>query len=430
MAMTLQPPASLARSTRPATSHQPPATSHQPPSTKQLEAIGENRNTLISSHYFETMDHQQTYIHSRSHASLDESLDGRRTTDSYYWSPRSKGESKDSDGSDSRSAASSNPQSGVLADDRGHVKNTLVFTAKKRKSTISVVMLAFSILGFCMHYSSRSTLKLALQQGDRLVAFSARMQREIKSAQRNIRRLERELAALDAMEQKEEDLDEEKKVMDQAAMFTNPKVIEEVGVIQEKLKQAGELAEKLKGQVSELSKRDAIEKYGPGPHRVEIELIFPGHLSGPTKFVVEMAPIDIMPHSVFTFLEMASLELLNGCSFILNAVHVIKEAPLPYDGSPAFDKKEAFEESGLESVAFREYSDDYPHKPYTLGFAADGTPSFYINTEDNTQIHVGDPCFAKVVSGLQTVKRLETSPTRNGIFFENRIGIKSAVVLK
>ena len=28
---------------------------------------------------------------------------------------------------------------------------------------------------------------------------------------------------------------------------------------------------------------------------------------------------------------------------------------------------------------------DYPHEQYTVGFAADGSPSFYINTDDNTE---------------------------------------------
>ena len=84
---------------------------------------------------------------------------------------------------------------------------------------------------------------------------------------------------------------------------------------------------------------------------------------------------------------------------------------------------------GLESVAFREYAPDFPHKRYTVGFAADGSPSFYINIEDNSEIHVGDPCFAKVVSGFDTIQRLENMPTRNGIWFEHRIGIKEVTIL-
>ena len=182
--------------------------------------------------------------------------------------------------------------------------------------------------------------------------------------------------------------------------------------------------------MSDFSSHDAVAKYGAGPHQVEIELVFPGTLEGPTKFVIELAPIDIMPHSVYAFLEMVSYGLLDGCSFILNAMHVLKAAPLPYDGSAPDAIAEAFHEHGLQSVAFPEYSADYPHKPYTIGFTGDGTPSFYINTEDNTEIHIGDPCFGKVVSGMQTVKRLESSPTRNGIWVETRIGIKKATLLQ
>ena len=382
------------------------------------------------------MDREQYFdqTQSQSPARQDElSVNDRRIgdTDSHYWSrsPKSKDEWKGSDGSES--GDSSSRHNSVAVADHIHVKNTLVFTAKKRKSTFSLAVASFSILGLYLYSSSLSTIKMALEQGDRLAAFSAKMQHQVRSTERNVRRLERELAALDAMEQKEEDLEEEKKILDQAALFTNPQLIEEVRAIQQKLKLSAKLVEKLKEQVSEMNKRDIIEKYGPGPHHVEIELVFPGsHLSGPTKFVVEMAPIDLMPHSVHTFMEMASLGLLDGCSVILNALHVIKAAPLPFDGSGGQKKKQDFEESGLESVAFREYSSDYPHIPYTMGFAADGTPSFYINTEDNTEIHFGDPCFGKISSGMETVKRLEASPTRNGIFFETRIGIKSAVILK
>jgi cyclophilin family peptidyl-prolyl cis-trans isomerase len=197
----------------------------------------------------------------------------------------------------------------------------------------------------------------------------------------------------------------------------------------------------LKEIVRETSKADAILTYGPGTRRVRIELAFPddddfvdgmgsSHANlEPTVFVIEMAPIDLMPHSVYTFLEMASAGLLDGCSFILNAIHVLKAAPLPYDGTPPSVKAQEFLDKGLESVAFREYSADYPHKQYTVGFAADGSPSFYINTEDNSEIHAGYPCFAKVVSGFETIHRLEQSPTRNGLWLEQRVGIKKVTVL-
>jgi len=320
-----------------------------------------------------------------------------------------------------------NPQGGT--DDPPLLRNTLVFTARKRKSTFSFTLMGFCLVGLVLYSSSRSTLRVALSEAEDLVAFSTKITREMKRAEREVKLLERELAALDAMDQKQADMEEEKKVLDQAALFTNPKVVQEIGSIQRKLKFSASRAEQLKEQVSKMSRQDTINKYGAGVQRVEIELEFPGNFAGPTNFVIELAPVDMMPHSVFTFLEMVSEGLLDGCSFILNALHVIKAAPLPFDGSPAAVKARAFTERGLESVAFREYSHDYPHLPFTVGFAADGTPSFYINTEDNTEIHVGDPCFGRVISGFDAVKRMENSPTRNGIWFEHRIGIKKAVIL-
>mmetsp|Transcript_15658 Transcript_15658/g.24520 ORF Transcript_15658/g.24520 Transcript_15658/m.24520 type:complete len:398 (+) Transcript_15658:155-1348(+) len=347
-----------------------------------------------------------------------------RSRNFFSWGRSRKG-SEDSHSLPSWTA--SNPQ--TPSDDERGMRRSLVFTTKKRKSTFSFALMAFCVVGLSLYSNARSTLRIALAEVSELVEFSEKLTHQMQSAERDVRRLERELTALDAMERQREDMEEEKKVLDQASAYANPKLVKEMTAIQRKLKYSANRAEKLKEQVQEISKRDSILKYGDGVKHVEVELIFPGHLDGPSTFVVEMAPLDLMPHSVFTFLEMASSGLLNGCSFILNALHVIKAAPLPYDGSPPNDKAQDFLDRGLESVAFREYSAEYPHRRYTVGFAADGSPSFYINTEDNTEIHVGDPCFAKIVSGFDTIKRLESSPTRNGIWFEHRIGIKRATVL-
>ena len=217
-------------------------------------------------------------------------------------------------------------------------------------------------------------------------------------------------------------------------LYADQQAVEEMHMLRDRLKESEQKAGHLKEKVQMLSKREAIAKYGHQSHRVELELIFPSDLDpdasdGPTRFVIELAPLDLMPHSVHFFLEMVDSHLLDGCSFILNALHVLKAAPLPYDGSSAANKARAFTKMGLESVAFKEYAPSYPHEQYTVGFAADGSPSFYINTEDNSEIHLGDPCFGKIVEGFDTIKRLEASPTRNGIWFESRIGIKKAVIL-
>jgi len=273
-------------------------------------------------------------------------------------------------------------------------------------------------------------MRAAMGDISELIEYSQKLGLQLRIAEKDVRILERELAALDEMEEENESvIESENKRLHKAKGYSNPRMMQEIVTIQRSLKQSHFQAAHLKEQVKELSRRDAIAKYGAGVQRIEFELIFPDEEKGPDTFVIEMASIDLMPHSVYTFLEMTSEGLLDGCSFILNALHVLKAAPLPYDGSSATDKAQEFLDKGLESVAFREYTPEYPHLRHTVGFAADGSPSFYINTEDNTEIHSGDPCFARVISGFDTIKRLENSPTRNGIWLEQRIGIKKAYLL-
>ena len=325
----------------------------------------------------------------------------------------------------------------------GEHQSTLVFTAK-RKSTFSFAVTAFCILGFCLYSNSRLSLRKTVREVNDLVAFSEKLHRQLRQADHDMRFLGRELAALDAIDQKREDEEIEELVLSQSSAFANPDLINEINSVQRKLKISQTQADKLKTKVSVLSKQDAIQMYGSGTIRIRMDLIFfdngisersntdtnnNNEDEGPHIIIMEMASLDLMPHSVFTFLEMISNQLLDGCSFVLNALHVLKAAPLPYDGTSASRKARQFIDHGLESVAFREYSPAFPHERYTVGFAADGSPSFYINIEDNSDIHVGDPCFARVVSGFDTIERLENVPTRNGIWFEHRIGIKQVTIL-
>jgi len=286
--------------------------------------------------------------------------------------------------------------------------------------------LGFCLVGIAAVFYSQTTLSHTAEQVAILEHNKETIDGKLQMYEKDIRVLQREISAMDLMIQKQHDLDSHS-YQQQA---TNQRALNEINDLQKRIKADADQATNLKKKVQAASRGEILAKYGSGVQKVEIELVFPDNHRGPTKFTIELAPYDMMPHSVHTFLEMVSLGLLDGCSFILNALHVLKAAPLPYDGTSAAAKAEAFSEKGLESVAFKEYNANYPHKKYTIGFAADGSPSFYINTEDNSEIHVGDPCFGKVVDGLDTVKRLEDNPTRNGIWFERRIGIKSARILK
>jgi len=217
----------------------------------------------------------------------------------------------------------------------------------------------------------------------------------------------------------------------------------------------------MKGQIQEFSKSMLIEKYGHGPHYVEIQLNFDprsnvAHSNGgaSNRIVIELAPIDEMPHTVYWFLEQVNNRLYDGYSFHVNANHIVQAGPVPN-----FRHLERFEEKGFSNFLFREYSKNYPHKQYTLGFAGPelSSTNFYISTEDNTDIHgpdrnkssiqrqredlqtinndgknnskqkasvaavvspihgtneymdEADPCFAKVIFGYSAVNRIHTS---------------------
>jgi cyclophilin family peptidyl-prolyl cis-trans isomerase len=300
--------------------------------------------------------------------------------------------------------------------------NTLVFTARKRKNPIYLAVVIFSMLGFLLYSQSHATLHNALNQVTQLIERRRQVHLKFRNVEQDMKRLQLQML----------ELNEEHTTagVDGGIIPTSDAAgKDEITVLHERLRAGNSRLGSLQRHLQDVSRRDAINKYGAGVIRVELELEFPDGKEGPSTLVIEMAPLDLMPHSVYMFLEMVHAGLFDGCSFILNAMHVIKAAPLPYDGSSASAKVKAFTKQGLESVAFREYSADYPHEQYTVGFAADGSPSFYINTQDNTDIHVGDPCFAKIISGLATVERLEASPTRNGIWYRQRIGLKRATIL-
>lgn len=298
---------------------------------------------------------------------------------------------------------------------------------------------AFCAIGMFLYDQSHATLHNALQQVVKFTEHRRKVHAKFDSIEQDIRILQRQVIELTATL--------EGGLPSLSDMLSGD---EELDVLQAKLKEGSTQIGTLQKRLQEIHKHDAILKYGSGKIRVELELEFPSSSSSSlaaatgggastslkhnknspsSTIVMEMAPLDMMPHSVYMFLEMVDAKLFDGCSFILNAMHVIKAAPLPYNGSSAAAKVRSFAQKGLESVAFREYSPDFPHDPYTIGFAVDGSPSFYINTQDNTDIHVGEPCFAKIISGYDTVKRMEEAPTRNGIWYRQRIGIKRATIL-
>lgn len=203
------------------------------------------------------------------------------------------------------------------------------------------------------------------------------------------------------------------------------------------------------------SKRNILERFGPGPHKVEFTFLVKleeGHPDGAEKrykFVVDLAPVDLVPHAIHLFLEQVEHGLMDGTEFYLNGPHIVQAGPQPtwsIDGSDdAFDqyssehsnkdklstnavgtldkydkivshqhddayddddddeyehyyddkdfvtedkRTKAFADLGLDHLAYPDYSEKYPHQAWTVGFTGrPGGPDWYINKVDNTEAH-------------------------------------------
>lgn len=151
------------------------------------------------------------------------------------------------------------------------------------------------------------------------------------------------------------------------------------------------------------------------------------------SFIVETAPVELMPHAVQLFLEQVNHKLWDNSWFYINGPHVLQAGPmLEEDESIEEDTFEAdrkralkpFVDAELASLPFPEYSDQFRHEQWTLGFTGrPGGPDWYINKQNNTLMHGpggqfhhdieenADPCFARVIEGHENVERIMKEAT-------------------
>ena len=131
--------------------------------------------------------------------------------------------------------------------------------------------------------------------------------------------------------------------------------------------------------------------------------------------MIELAPLELMPHSIHMFLDMVRLRLWDNTVFWHHddVEHIIAGALFNYrTGEPKFHHLKAL---GWEGLQFAEYSKDYPHDKYSIGFSGTG-PNIYINLQNNQEVHgpgskqghhdlpdEADPCFARIVKGADVV---------------------------
>lgn len=201
-----------------------------------------------------------------------------------------------------------------------------------------------------------------------------------------------------------------------------------------------EKAEIIMQKIKDRSQKEVLSEYGEGPHRVELSLRFS---TSPTfrTLLLELAPLDFVPHTIHTFLKMIDNQAFKDGTFVLARDHIIVGGPIDAHDP---ENNQRLEERMLRdgyfpngALLFNEYNDAYPHTEYTIGFNAVGGPIFYINLLDNTDAHgsvdgerEGEPCFARVVGGFDVVQRIAEIPRLEDDSLESAVYIVGSRVLK
>lgn len=127
---------------------------------------------------------------------------------------------------------------------------------------------------------------------------------------------------------------------------------------------------------------------------------------------IETASNEIMPHSVFSFMQMVEDKKWNDAN-MHSFEHIAMATTDGFTAERIDDLKEY-------KLLFPEFSEKYPHVVNTVGFSGrPGGPEFYINIDDNTHAHgpggqrnhalaeEADSCFGKIVKGFDVLPLLK-----------------------
>jgi len=213
--------------------------------------------------------------------------------------------------------------------------------------------------------------------------------------------------------------------------------------------------------LSEEAGREVVEWFGPGPHRVDIEVEYPqfreDRPDDPSSWPrvtgtleVEMAPLSLMPVAVNLFLMQVHHGLLAGCHFVISAHHILQAGPHAFNDAEdatelyranVSELRDRFESSRLDRIPFQEYNAGYPHVQHTLGYAGrPGGLEFYVNMVDNSDNHgpggqthhdlheEADPCFGRIVGGFDVLEDIGNIPV-DGHMLKAPVRIEKAVVV-
>lgn len=140
-------------------------------------------------------------------------------------------------------------------------------------------------------------------------------------------------------------------------------------------------------------------------------------------FIIEMAPHNLIPCSVFYFMEI--VRTYKSGEIHRNADHVLQVAT----------SSEAT--AGQKPMPFQEYSRKFPHRKYTTGYAGRPSgPGWYVSIEDNTDNHgpgsqqtknkyEADSNFGHIVDGVESgvIAKIHSVPEKEWLSDENCIKI-------
>jgi hypothetical protein len=146
-------------------------------------------------------------------------------------------------------------------------------------------------------------------------------------------------------------------------------------------------------------------------YRIKCEVTFPEKMpdimvNGKIGyFVIETAPLELMPHAVLNFLRFAN-----------SAAEKDPQPPFFQQNAPHL-LAVAVDHSKHKGLAFQEYTAAFPHEPFTVGYSGRPSgPAPYISTLDNSENHgpgsqgstmgEADTCFARIYAGQDVLRRV------------------------
>jgi len=161
----------------------------------------------------------------------------------------------------------------------------------------------------------------------------------------------------------------------------------------------------LESHVQENSRLAIEQDYGTGPYQVELTLRSKIHMRVELQtIVIQLAPLNLMPHAVHHFLRMLKERLWEGMAMMpqQSAPHRLQASPVDMETLETMDWR--FENAKLKNLVFAEHSPDYRCNSYSLGFSGNpGGPDFYINGLAIPDKGASDSCFGKVVKGRDII---------------------------